>query len=132
MGKFKDSPIKKDSKAPPADTDLSEEEKFEQTNEDLANFAAPPSEPEAPAEAPLVVDGIAQDPEPAVDAPPEQKMNRRYRVVGGPSSVMYNGQRINVTPGKVFVEHSVDLEHLRSQGIQLQLIAEVTSVMGGS
>ena len=132
MGRFKDASGKKDSKAPPAET---EEALAAEENQD---FPEPgPDELFTPADSltdtvtPLVVDGVAQDLVPA-DEPASrvQKMNRQYRVVGGPTAVMYNGQRINVTPGKIFTEHSVDLELLRSQGIVLQLVPETTSVMG--
>ena len=132
MGRFKDASGKKDSKAPPAEP---EEALAAEENQD---FPEPrPDELFTPADSltdtvtPLVVDGVAQDLVPADEpAPRVQKMNRQYRVIGGPSSVMYNGQRMNVTMGKIFIEHAVDLDLLRSQGIQLQLLPEATSVMG--
>ena len=81
-----------------------------------------------------LVDGIIQDiaAEEEKPDPRTRRQNRRYRVTGGPSSVMYNGQRIGVTLGKIFVEHSVDLDHLRRQGVQLQLEPDITSITGAN
>ena len=130
MGKFKDASDKKDSKQANQESTIQPDGRDFRPDPDAPNPPVTEARASVDAAAPLVVDGIAQDLAPVAEAPRVQKMNRQYRVIGGPSSVMYNGQRMNVTMGKIFIEHAVDLDLLRSQGIRLQLLPEATSVMG--
>jgi hypothetical protein len=67
------------------------------------------------------IDDIA--PARAVD-PERQKTARRFKVTGGPDQVMYDGCRTRVVMGKIFPENAVDLDRLRSQGVQLQELEE--------
>lgn len=54
-------------------------------------------------------------PAPVHDGP----ARRHYRVTSSRGSVMYDGQRVGVPVGKIFPEHSVDLDRLRGQGVVL-------------
>lgn len=54
----------------------------------------------------------------------EHVPQKRYMVVGGPDSVMYEGARVRMNHGKVYNEGSVDLDVLRRQGVQLKELDE--------
>jgi hypothetical protein len=56
-------------------------------------------------------------------APPAARA-RKYLVVGGPDSVMYESQRVRMILGKVVCDATVDVELLARQGVKLQEITE--------
>lgn len=87
-----------------------------------------PGVPEDPNLRSALIHGL-DDIAPARSVEPEQNLQpKRWRVVGGPSEVMYEGARLRVMPGKVYPDNCVDLDLLRRQGVQLQEVSEQQAV----
>jgi len=49
---------------------------------------------------------------------------KRYRVVGGPPSVMYGGGSVRMVLGKIVTDASTDVDLLRRQGVVLEELKE--------
>ena len=61
---------------------------------------------------------------PAKEEPHLSKPAKRYQVVSGPDSVMYDGCRTPMRVGKVYTENTVDLDLLRKQGVEFRELDE--------
>jgi hypothetical protein len=49
---------------------------------------------------------------------------RRFQVVGGPESVMWEGGRVRMNHGKIYPETATDIEFLRKQGVIFQELVD--------
>jgi hypothetical protein len=71
----------------------------------------------------LTIPGMKPPPR-AVKEDPKAPKPKRYVVKGGPDHVIYGGVKVPMRHGKVYTEHTVDLDLLRRQGCIIEELVD--------
>lgn len=65
----------------------------------------------------------------AREGSPPETPRKMYEVIAAPAQVVYEGCVMKVAVGKVYPEHSVDLDLLRRQGVRFRELTEAAAAM---